>query len=167
MSGQIDNPFEDEAVETATARAQAVLRTWLTPNRIAIVLIAMIYGAGNVLIPQMLWSSGGFSEMVAFFFVGALATEVGLLAAGVAFASGSIVKTFTLNAMLMVFLCASYVFGLNIADRGGMPREAALFLFGIGIGAFLLTTVFMLVIRWFFQIRIEHQSVANLRSPSP
>ena len=165
MSGQIDNPFEDEAVATATARVQAALRTLLTPNRFAIVLIALIYGAGNVLIPQTLSSSMGFPVMFAFFFIGALATEIGVLAVGVAFTSGSIIKTFTLNLLLMVLRCASYVCGLQIADSGDMPKEAALFLFGIGIGAFLLTMVCMLVIRWFCQIRIEHQSVAILKSP--
>ena len=75
MSGQIDNPFEDEAVATATARVHQVLRALLTPKRIAIVLITMIYGAGNVFIPRMLSSSIDFQEMLAFFFVGALATE--------------------------------------------------------------------------------------------
>ena len=45
-----------------------------------------------------------------------------------------------------------------------MPREAALFLFGTGLGAFLLTTVCMLVIRWFCRTRIEHRSESQLDS---
>ncbi len=159
-----NNPIEDAALTTtAFSRGEKLLRPWLAPKTIVVVLIVLAYCAGNIFIPAFLSSSNPLPESVSFFFVGALAAEVGLLAAGTAFTRSSIVVTFTCNSMIMVFACASYIAGLQFA-HSGMPKEAALFLFAIGFGAFFLTTGCLLVIRWCWNIRFEMQSESTSES---
>ncbi len=159
-----DSPFEDaEVTITGFSHIATWLRSWLTPKKSVIALIVLLYGLGNIIIPVFVSSFNPRNDGVAFFFVGALTAQIGLLAAGTAFTRGSIFATLTLNSMLIVFLCASYIAGLQFA-HSGMPKEAALFLFALGFGAYFLTTGCLLAIRWMWKMRFEIQAESGSES---
>jgi hypothetical protein len=161
-----ENPFRDPAVEeTIVSRFVKFFRSWFHPRKLMIALFVVVYGAGNLFVPSILClisNSDPLQVILGLFCIGGLATEIGLLAAGVALTRGSLVENFTVNSLLMVFMYASYVVGLQIASSWTMPQEIALLFFAIIFGGFVLTTGCLLAVRWFSKIQFDVKTESKL-----
>jgi hypothetical protein len=59
------------------SQIQDVSKHYLSLRSIVIATLILLYGAGNVIVPSLLWNLG--NDTIVMFFIGALAAEIGRL----------------------------------------------------------------------------------------
>jgi hypothetical protein len=90
----ITSPLEDgTGSNNDDSRIQDEWKSYLSLRSMVIATVVVLYGTGNVIVPSLIWNLG--NDTGGLFFAGALAAEIGLLSASVAFSRRSMLAATT------------------------------------------------------------------------
>lgn len=130
----------DETTAESESIVQSIRReltTYLSGRRRYFILLVAVFLIGNIVLPEQVEQTGG--SVLPIFLVGALTAQIGLLASFPAMSSNATRGTITVSILMLLFVWASYIVGLQIADSNQLPVEPAIFLFGLALFGFAVT----------------------------
>lgn len=144
MDEQLVEELPREPIEPKRPAKRDELENWLY-----LAGIYAVFMLGNVSLPTVFWQMNGrfWMESTAFFLDGTLAAELGILGVWMGLSDVRWLHRLLGCGVLLGMSATSYLLGLQFADAGDLPVEAALMIYGIALGSWIGTWFVLAIIR--------------------